>query len=327
MAEAAFELKRIRDEAAGWYAKLNNTTVTTDTLRAFRDWRRKDDRHDEAYLEIEAFWKRAAKLEHDKDIQRAAGAALERPPETERRGPMARPGGRSLATALVALLLVAGLAAAWPRIFGQAYATGVGEQRIIRLADGSQLRLDTDSQVRVKLSEGSRHITLGRGRALFDVAHDPARPFTVSASETQVRAIGTRFDVRRDAEEVTITLFQGEVEVSGGASAVTLTPGEQAEVASPTATPKVRAIDTLDAERWATGQLVFRSQALKEAVREVNRYNTTQITLEGSELGERRVSGVFEAGDTEAFVVAARDLFNLKVDRAREGQIVLRPAT
>lgn len=75
MTDTALDEKRIRDEAAGWYAKLNNTTISTETLRALREWR-KDEWHADAYAEIDAVWQRADKLRDDHEIQRAAGEAL-----------------------------------------------------------------------------------------------------------------------------------------------------------------------------------------------------------------------------------------------------------
>ncbi|MBA4794665.1 MAG: FecR family protein [Phenylobacterium sp.] len=326
MADAAFELKQIRDQAASWYARLNNTTISTDTLRAFREWRRTDERHDEAYLEIEAFWKRVAQLENDQEIQRAAGAALERPAEAPKTGPLGRPGGKSLAAAFFALLLVAALTLSWPRLFGETYASGVGEQRILRLKDGSQLRLDTASRVRVKLTDDARRVRLLGGRAFFDVAHDPSRPFTVVADGASVTALGTRFDVRRDTADVTVTLFQGQVKVEGGEAPVVLQPGQRAIVTGAGSRSLVRSVNAAEAQSWTQGQLVFRQQTLGAAAAEVNRYSETQVVIRDADLANRTVSGVFESGDTDAFVAAVADLFDLEVDRSQNEEIVLRRA-
>ena len=326
MADAAFELKQIRDQAASWYARLNNTTISTDTLRAFREWRRKDERHDEAYLEIEGFWKRVAQLENDQEIQRAAGAALERPAEAPKTGPLGRPGGKSLAAAFFALLLVAALTLSWPRLFGETYASGVGEQRILRLKDGSQLRLDTASRVRVKLTDDARRVRLLGGRAFFDVAHDPTRPFTVVADGASVTALGTRFDVRRDTADVTVTLFQGQVKVEGGEAPVVLQPGQRAIVTGAGSRSLVRSVNAAEAQSWTQGQLVFRQQTLGAAAAEVNRYSETQVVIRDADLANRTVSGVFESGDTDAFVAAVADLFDLEVDRSQNEEIVLRRA-
>ena len=326
MSDAALEMKLIRDTAAGWFAKLNNSTVSTDTLRAFRDWRHGDPRHDQAYLEIEAFWKRAAKLQNDAEIHQAAGAALARAPRGITGLP--RPGGKTVAGAVLVLLVAAGATLAWPILFGRTYATAVGEQRFVALPDGSRLRLDTRSRVRVRLGGTERDVELLAGRAFFDVAHDPARPFIVTADGTRGRAIGTRFDVRRDATGVQVILVEGRVRVEGQAAgrptAWMLDPG-QAVRSARDAAPAVQAVDTAQATIWTSGRLVFHAQPLSVAIAEVNRYSRRPVVLRDPALAARPVSGSFDIGDTGAFVSAVADLYDLKVDQASDS-IVLRPA-
>ena len=94
-----------------------------------------------------------------------------------------------------------------------AFATRVGEQRVIPLADGSSLSLDTDSRVRVRFTDRQRRIDLVEGQALFNVEHDAGRPFVVYAGKTRVTAVGTVFDVRRAGEEVRVTLVSGAIDV------------------------------------------------------------------------------------------------------------------
>jgi transmembrane sensor len=323
--DAALELKRIRDEAAGWYARLNKTTISHETLRAFREWR-SDERHAEAYAEIDAFWRRIGKLRQDEEIQRAAGEALGR--ADARKGYMPRPGGKTLSAAAFAVLLAVGTAVAWPYVFGRTFETAPAEQRLIHLADGSRLRLDADSRARVRLGAARRDVELLAGRAYFDVAPDPERPFVVSADGASVRALGTRFAVGREGSAIEVTLVEGKVrvEAQGGAETLTLAPGEQVRIAGPAATPRRARVDAQAETSWTTGRLVFRDQPLAAAVAEVNRYGEARIVLADPDLAGRRVSGVFDTGDTEAFVGAVSALYGLKAERDGR-QIRLAPAT
>ena len=94
------------------------------------------------------------------------------------------------------------------------FTTGVGEQWVVQLADGSSVRLDTDSRVRVRFSDGQRLVDLERGQAMFSVAHDAQRPFVVAAGDARVTAIGTVFDVQRQSAGVSVTLVSGAVDVT-----------------------------------------------------------------------------------------------------------------
>lgn len=326
MAENALVDKRVRDEAAQWYAKLNNTMISTDALRDFRAWR-KDPACDEAYLEIEAFWGRVGKLEQDQDIRRAADEALARP---SKGGPLARPGGRALAGAVLVAGIGVALAFGWQAYSGTSYRTKVGEQRLVRLEDGSRVRLDTDSQVRVRLGSSERAIELVSGQAFFEVAHDAARPFVVRADGASVTALGTRFDVSRTATGVEVTLVEGKVRVDGEAAGApaswTLTPGQQVATGPARAEPKVRTVDAAAATSWTTGRLVFRGAPLAAAIAEVNRYSPRKIVLEDPKLAATPVTGVFDSGDTDAFVTAVSDVYDLRVDAVGEREIRLKPA-
>ncbi len=84
------------------------------------------------------------------------------------------------------------------RVWGADQRTAAGEQRVLTLDDGSRLTLAGDSAINLDLVDHQRHVTLLRGRAYFQVASDPHRPFLVEAGEARVRVTGTRFEVRRD---------------------------------------------------------------------------------------------------------------------------------
>ncbi|WP_334163928.1 FecR family protein [Phenylobacterium sp.] len=326
---------RARDEAAAWFARLGRQAVTTDALRRFREWRRAPA-NARAYAEVEAAWSRAGDLRHDPDLRAATAAALDRRPLRARLAGLTPPAPLGLGLAAAAGLAVTAALVFGPAALAPAYDTGVGEQRLVVLDDGSRVRLNTDSRVRVRFARDARRVELLRGQAFFEVAHDAARPFTVDAGSAEVRALGTRFDVRRLDGTVQVTLVDGAVRVApdgardaAAPAAWTLAPGQQVTVA-PGRPAAPRAADAAGATSWTTGRIVFRETPLAAAVAEVNRYSARKVTLDAPGLAAAPVSGVFDTGDTEAFVAAASSLFGLEADRAaegasgRDGAIVLR---
>src|SRR3546814_20403330 len=77
---------------------------------------------------------------------------------------------------------------------------------------------------------GERHVELLSGRAFFKVAHNPSRPFTVTAAGKRVRAIGTAFEVSMNGGEVAVVLAEGKVrveEVEKAGNGTDMTPGRQ----------------------------------------------------------------------------------------------------
>jgi transmembrane sensor len=316
--------KRADTEAAAWFARLSKLSVTTDSLREFREWKRDPD-NAAAYAAVEATWEAGRPLELDPEIVALTRATL------DKRRP--RKGRRSLLLPAlltgVGVLTGAAAAVVWFQVQAlTTYTTGVGEQRLVVLSDGSKVRLNTDSAIRVRLGGGARHVELARGEAFFDVRHDPAHPFLVSSDGARISDLGTRFDVRRTAGAVHVTLVDGRVSVStaGQAQPVALAPNQRLVVSSEgISAPKP--VDALQAASWTTGRLVFQSTPLQEAVAEVNRYATRKVVLEPTaELAQQPVSGVFDTGDTTAFVAAVKTLFALDATTAPDGSIRLQPA-
>lgn len=200
-------------------------------------------------------------------------------------------------------------------IRGQVIETDLAERRQVMLNDGSVVQLEPETVLRVKFVDHERRITLERGRALFRVAKDTQRPFLVSTEHTSVRAVGTEFGVENSRRGVIVTVAEGKVAVArsreeGAAPGqeqvapadVMLTAGQQITMQSSGAVETVRAVDTSRALAWAEGQLVFENETLAHVVTEFNRYNRTQLRISDEQLAARRVSGVFEATDTETLL-------------------------
>ena len=315
---------RAEREAAAWFTQLGNRSVTTQALREFRDWR-EEPANDAAYLRVEAAWDRTADLGDDPDILRATEAALGRRITAR---PAWRSGPAALAAMALAVAVVAGAALVTFNLARPGYSTGIGEQRLVVLPDGSRMRLNTDSRVRVIFSRSERRILLARGEAFFEVTHDTARPFVVDAGNTAVRAVGTKFDVRRDPDAVNVTLMEGIVRVRRGAEPRTWTLNPNQQLTIPTSGAAApHPADAAAVTSWTAGRLIFHETSLSEAIAEVNRYGGHKIELDADTLAGRKINGVFDVGDTEAFVAGVADMLNLTATHTPDGRIRLQPAT
>lgn len=315
------ELSRAEAEAAEWFERLRRPAVTTRALRDFHAWKRSEV-NAAAFRRVEAGWRATGALVGDPEVQAAAREVLARRPLRRRRdwrqilAPVAAGGALGLV-----------LLGAWvDRALIPAYRTGVGEQRLVVLEDGSRVRLNTDSAVRVAYWGDARRVFLRRGQAFFEVAHDPARPFRVDAGEAEVRALGTRFDVRREAGGVAVTLLDGRVRVEDDrGEAADLEPRQQLRVTD-AGLGRVRPAAP-EAASWTTGRLVFHDAPLAAAIDEANRYSARKVELVGApRLAAEPVSGVFDAGDVEAFAAAVAEAYGLRRTAGPAGTIRLAPA-
>jgi transmembrane sensor len=234
----------------------------------------------------------------------------------------------------MALLLVAGIIL-W-LVPAADLATEVGEQRLVTLSDGTHVFLNTATRIAVQYDAHIRWVELKSGEALFDVAKKPTWPFVVKAGDRQIRALGTSFVVRRDATQTTVTLVEGTVSViedgSGPAirhsratapaahQAFTLTPGQRLTFRGEQARLEVTSLDK--AVAWRRGEIIFDDTTLSDAVKELNRYNKTELVVEQPQAQAVRVTGLFQAGDSLSFAHAVAQSYGLTVEE-RPDTIVL----
>ena len=148
----------------------------------------------------------------------------------------------------------------------------------------------------------SRQATVVSGEALFDVAHDPTRPFTTAVGDEQVRDIGTVFNVRQDGDRLTVTVLSGLVEVTPRiGSATRLGQGDELKRRVGLQDASLIKVDTQDIAGWRSGRLVYRDQPLSAVIADLNRYLTVPIRAD-DEAGALRFSGVLQLDREDVMV-------------------------
>jgi transmembrane sensor len=217
----------------------------------------------------------------------------------------------------------------------QSYSTTIGEQRAIKLADGSVVQLNTRSRVEVRYSEQGRDIRLLEGEALFAVERDTARPFRVTTDTATIQAVGTQFNVYRREEGTTVAVVQGRVRVTSGSSTTSvsataapigggtsLAAGEEARVGHDGQVIKRPKAEVAQVIAWRQRKLDFRGATLEEVAEEFNRYNRMQIRIEGAAVKAKELNGVFNADDPEALISFLTPDPGLKIEREDNAVIV-----
>jgi transmembrane sensor len=332
--------QRIAEEAAQWLINLEDGEADPSDFAA---WLQASPRHVEEFLLISAVWRAADRIDdaHGIDIEHLAAQARDNVKRLDEetltisrtfdvRHRMQR-ALRSRLSAAAALLVIVG--AAWIGLQDRAldYRTAVGEQRVIKLEDGSIVTLNTRSQIKVRLEKHERTVELMSGEALFDVAHDAQRPFRVVAGAAVVQAVGTQFNVHRTRSGTTVAVVEGIVEVTSRAASERvaaelperLIAGEQAQLS---AQGEMIEHATTEIDRivaWRERRLIFRSEPLASIAAEFNRYNDTQLLIEGPTTTARLVTGVFDADNPGALVAFLEGDPQLSVE-SRGNEVVIR---
>lgn len=231
------------------------------------------------------------------------------------------------------------------------YETGIGEQRVIELADHSRIAMDSNTKLRARLTADARTIEMTRGQAQFSVTHDPMRPFKVMVGAHTVVAVGTVFTVEYADQTVHVAMMEGKVaivtpDVSGDTpirnalesviphtsvvqresppTTIELVAGEEMRFSHDNRATVTHKADLEAATAWRQGKVIFHSEPLLDAVHRLNRYSTEQLHIEGEELAALRISGVFEVGDSRSFADAVQAYLPVTADYSRSDVITLR---
>jgi transmembrane sensor len=322
-------------EAAGWLVRLQREDAGASDWLAFERWLTAAPGNPAAYARIEAL---SQELDAMAPQLREAMAAA--PAAGLRRS---RPGGRAAGVTRRRWMLGAAAAAAAvggvvllrpgserrPWTDGATvYEAAPGELRAVALADGTKMQLNSGSRVAVRLDRDARRVVMADAEAIFDVAHEPARPFLINVGDRQVRVVGTQFNLRRRDGKVVLTVSRGVVEVSSlkrNALAPTrVVAGEQLVHVEDTGGTTVTSVDPREAFGWTSGQLIYRDRPLSEVAADLGRRFGHVVRVADSRTGATRFTGVLVLDDEDAVLKRLTVLAPLEVVQEKDGVVIRR---
>lgn len=320
------------EQASAWCLRLAEGGMTADEQARFEAWADADPLNRAALEDTVGVWRGL----HDSRVSPEAialrrealalfeGAARSRWSLRDARW------FKPIVAVAACLVVAVTVGLSWRAFAPVTYATAVGERRVVVLDDGSKLSLDADSRVRVRYDGRHRRLWLDAGRAKFEVAKDPRRPFTVAAADKTVRATGTQFSVELLQKQVRVVLYEGRVVVLDDqgdkprpvrtARGEALTPGRELVTPISAPTARVAAADPARSLSWEAGQLVFVDEPLASVIERVNRYSPDKLSVGDARAAAVRVDGVVAAGDTDAFLEGVTGVLPLRIVETAEGK-------
>jgi len=347
------EQRIVAEQAAQWLCDLHQGAEPEQ--QKLLDWLKKSPRHIREFLFAETVWEevrqaRFSSLDLNALVEEARaahepanlvhlasdnGLALPRGDspgglEIPWRPQRARAYRRIAVTACLVMAAAATLLSVWWNRANPVYSTVLGEQRSLRLEDGSWVHLNTHSRLEVQYSAQRRELHLLEGEALFTVQQDTARPFVVYAGEAVIRALGTQFNVYLGQNATSVAVVSGAVQVMPVAerqttttsrTAATLNAGQEAQIANG-GKVLLPAQNVADAVAWRERRLVFRGTPLEAVAAEFNRYNPQQIQVEGATARRKLLSGTFDADDPASLVLFLKTLDDLTVEHRQDGLLI-----
>lgn len=310
---------RVLQEAAKWFAVLQSGSASPGERQAWNAWLEQPE-HAQAWAKVERISGQFQPLVTDA-AGRTAGAML------HSRQPNRRQALKVLSVLCGgAVLSLAGGSLPW-RQWTADERTAVGEVRDLRLADGSQLWLNTDTAVDIAFDASARSLALYRGELLIDApASRRARPLLLTSREGRVRSEqAARFSLRQEDGRTRLSVFTGVVDIQlDGFATTSVSAGQQTEFGRRHVAPLSAA--RTEHQAWATGVLLADNQRLEDFLTELSRYRHGYLGCD-PRIADLRVVGAFPLADTERVLDALAATLPVRIERRMAWWVSLEPAT
>ncbi|WP_244193864.1 FecR domain-containing protein [Bordetella genomosp. 12] len=312
----------VLQEAAQWFAELGASPADAEQHRRWRLWHEADPTHQLAWRQVEAISGKFNTVPGgDKPLAHRMLDAAARA-RTRRRHTL-----KTLAWLCGAGLGASSLALPWGRWTAK-HHTGLAERRDLRMADGAQIWLNTDSAIDVDYTPTLRRIRLLAGEILIATAADtqaPPRPFVVDTAQARLRALGTRYSVYQQDGSTVLAVFDGAVQIEprlGGPPMGIVQAGQQTRI-GPQGPGPIEAAD-MSRRAWAEGLIVAHNLRLQDFVAELSRYRHGYLGCDPA-IADLRLVGTYAIADTDQVLETLQATLPLRVRKPLPWWTVLEP--
>lgn len=314
-----------------WVLRLREESASQDDLAEWLQWYEADDRHREAFEEMQALWHESARLGEGPQGA-AVRQLLEEPVRAAPRVPIPR---YRHVFAVAAAAVIATVALVWMKYESPPRPVSVAPAivRETQLPDGSRVEMAARSTVTTHYTESERLLDMQgtAGEAYFSVAKNPARPFVVQVGAMRVRALGTAFNIRRANERVVVSVTEGRVEISspdaaGNAAGMKLRLAAGQRVAlnlAEKSASKIAPVDSGRALAWQRGRLEYLNEPLASVIADVNRYTKRRVQIGDPAAGGILVTGTVFTNDIEGWLGALPGIFPVLLKDGGDDMVLL----
>mgnify|MGYP001799260192 CR=1 FL=1 len=345
-------------QAAYWLAQLVSSDASPAVHKAFKVWRDEDPKHLAAFEQAYSAWHASETLMLDPEILALRKEILS--DAFQKRPRLIRNISAAAAVIVMAIIGVITLPVLQPKTIDtpsdtytvdepqifrdhamqvvvadvtirERFETGPSERKTIILADDSIMDLNANTVVEIAFSESKRDLNMAKGQAVFKVAHNPERPFSVRAGDRSITALGTEFEVTIEQTDIAVTLLEGKVVVdnleatrrNAKAESVELSPGQILR----TRGNNEASVDQADLTKtgaWRARSLAFNGEKLSAAVLLLNRYGGKKIIIDDPSLGDLKLGGTYKTDSRTGLIIALEEYYPIEaIENPETGEIHL----
>lgn len=319
------ELARLRLEGLDHLNRLRSGEASDQDAAAFVTWRSQSRAHEEAFRSAVRL-QQLVRIVETRDEAPAGGDNVIAFPTAGRERHVTRRhfvGGAIAASAAGCALLLGRSMELVPSI-GEAladYRTGTGGRRLVRLAGGATVDLNTRTSIDMREGLNMPAVDLVAGEAVL--TSGGATPAALIAGQGTSVVRGGRLNARRDGDNVCVTCLRGSVEVSWAAEKRLLKVADEVRYDGAAIGPVTRGPDPEVLSAWQSGTLIFRNMPMREVIGEINRYRPGKVYLASERLASRSLSGTYFINRLDDFFSQAELGLGVRVTRLPGKVVVL----
>jgi len=328
------------DEASLWITRLDRG-LSDQELTEIKTWLQASPKHVETFMRLVKLWDKMESLSQLSELFPHKPQAV-----TSKKTPVLAWAASFIFASLISLGMWLNADIFWGQgatqivQFNNEYETQIGEQSTFFLQDKTQVKLNTNSLVKVTYTDKQRVFELLRGEMHVVVAHNKLKPLSVYAGSNIIQAVGTAFNVELDNEEVELIVTDGKVLVTDINSQtiaplklqnVHLSPKSFAVIKGQKAQLKASNTSIIGSDQgklasdlaWQQGNLIFRGESLFDAMQEVARYTNYQFDFDDDETKNLQIAGLFKTSDISGLLAALESNFDVVFKKISQNKIKL----
>jgi transmembrane sensor len=336
----------IQEQAGYWVLTKHSPDWNADSETELQTWLAQSEAHRQQYQRAIKLWQKLDQLKSTSFPARQTAQNLRAKHLQRRQHVLAAK--RAVGQGALILMIAIGLN---QYIATDNYHTAIGQRQALTLADGSEVMLNTDTEINVKFTNNRRLVNIEHGEAYFVVTHDTARPFDVVTGNSRIHDIGTRFNVYAQQDMTYVTVAEGEVAVIHDpqitqmpwldhliskvhrwlpltteydeASARHLIAGQQIAYNDLGTSTDLIDVDVNKVSAWRSGRLIFEMAPLEEVLNQLQRYHQVNFQYSAKAIKQIMVSASFEIDNLPKILNTLQATFPIKIQQFQDGKILV----
>lgn len=210
------------------------------------------------------------------------------------------------------LILVIVMSDRWQNAWTEYHAEA--QNTVVSLSDGSVITLAPGAGIRLQKRKNPRHVELD-GKAYFEIFHDESRPFTVSAGQSMVKVLGTKFVINNSSAGTTVEVTEGKVHFSAirQNEGVILTKGMSAALSDDSLTARLLNEENINPAAWATGMFIYDHTPLGTALKELASFYEVSMSVEPESALSQSFTGKFSSESLEDIIYSIETALGVKI--------------